>query len=158
MPVRKNMTKAMLETENKRLRRERDAARKELADRKARETGPSSVSLSHGRLEMACKAMSQVTKWGRDVRLDEKEAMIVQQQALIKQKDEEIARLRRGCGPIGEVLLDREEQLARFQGIAVSGERQEFLLSKKMTVIGSIDRVQYAMMDLESVLCPRSVR
>ena len=100
MPVRKNMTKAMLETENKRLRRERDAARKELADRKARETGPSSVSLSHGRLEMACKAMSQVTKWERDVKLDEKEAMIVEQQALIKKKDEEIARLRRGCGPI----------------------------------------------------------
>jgi len=152
------MTKAMLETENRRLRRERDAARKELADRKARETGPSSVSLSHGRLEMACKAMSQVTKWERDVKLDEKEALIVEQQALIKQKDVEIARLRRGCGPIGEVLLDREEQLARFLGTAVSGERREFLLGKKMTVIDSVDRVQYAKRDLEAVICLRPVR
>ena len=105
MPVRK-MTKAMLETENKRLRHQRNQARNELAREK--KTGASSISRSHCQLELTCSAMQLVTQWERDPKMEEKDKLIADMRAEIEKKNKEIIALRRGEGPIREVLLHVE--------------------------------------------------
>jgi hypothetical protein len=125
MPLRK-MTKAMLEAENKRLRQQRDQARKELAREK--KTGASSISRSHSQLELTCSAMQLVTQWERDPKMEEKDKLIADMRAEIEKKNKEIIALRRGEGPIGEVLLYVEGR-----GL-VSEERREALLAKRSPV------------------------
>ena len=149
MPVRKRVTKAILEVENKRLRRERDAARKEVSDRKAREIGRFSVSKSHDHLEMTCSAMSVVKQWERDVKLDERDARIRDLEATIAKQKEENSRLRQGFGTIGEVLLYLEEQGSRMGGPVVSEERRKAFLRKDTPVFHCINEVRYASRTLE---------
>ena len=141
MPVRK-MTKATLEAENKRLRRERNLARKELADRKA---SGASISRSHSQLELTCSAMQLVTQWDRDPKMEEKDKTIAELRAAIEKKNEEIARLRQGHGPIGEVLLFVE-------GSRVSDARREALLARTTPVFSTFATVHGATSSLRDVL------
>ena len=147
MPVRKRVTKATLEVENKRLRRERDAARVELEKHKPR---ASSVSKSHANLEMTCSAMSVVKQWERDVKLDERDARIRDLEATIAKQKEENSRLRQGFGSTGEVLLYLEEQGSMASG--VSEERRKALLRKDMPVFQCINEVRYASRTLDYVV------
>ena len=147
MPVRKRVTKATLEVENKRLRRERDAARVELEKHKPR---ASSVSKSHANLEMTCSVMSVVKQWERDVKLDERDARIRDLEATIAKQKEENSRLRQGFGSTGEVLLYLEEQGSMASG--VSEERRKALLRKDMPVFQCINEVRYASRTLDYVV------
>ena len=149
MPVRKRVTKATLEVENKRLRRERDAARVELEKHKPK---ASSVSKSHANLEMTCSAMSVVKQWERDVKIDERDARIRDLEATIAKQKEENSRLRQGFGSTGEVLLYLEEQGSRMGRPVVSEERRKALLRKDMPVFQCINEVRYASRTLDYVV------
>ena len=147
MPARK-VTKAMLETENKRLRRERNQARKELADCKARQkkASDSAISRSHSQLELTCSAMNLVTQWERDPKMEEKDKMIEKLRAEIEKKNLEVAGLRRGEGPVGEVLLHLEGSRL------VSNARRESLLAKKVPVWAAFAAINTATSSLSGVL------
>ena len=145
MPVRK-MTKAMLEVENKRLRRERNQARQELVDRKVREKNANeSISRSHSQLELTCSAMNLVTQWERDPKMDEKDKMIAELRAEIEKKNQEIAGLRRGDGAVGEVLL-------RVEGSRVSNARREALLALRSPVYATFAMIHGATSSLRDSL------
>ena len=147
------MSKAMLEMdnkrlnlENKRLRRERNQARQELVARKAREKNASpSISRSHSQLELTCSAMNLVTQWERDPKMDEKDKMIAELRAEIEKKNQEIAGLRRGDGPIGEVLL-------YVEGSRVSNARREALLALNSPVYATMATIHGATSSLRDVL------
>jgi hypothetical protein len=128
MPARK-VTKAMLETENKRLRRERNQARKELADCKARQkkASDSSISRSHSQLELTCSAMNLVTQWERDPKMEEKDKMIAELRAEIELKNAEIHNLRQGGGPVGEIL-------ARLPQLRMTEQQKQKMMGKPATV------------------------
>ena len=128
MPARK-VTKAMLETENKRLRRERNQARKELADCKARQkkASDSAISRSHSQLELTCSAMNLVTQWERDPKMEEKDKMIAELRAEIELKNAEIHNLRQGGGPVGEIL-------ARLPQLRMTEQQKQKMMGKPATV------------------------
>ena len=140
---------ATLEVENKRLRRERDAARVEFEKHKP---GPSSVSKFHANLETTCSAMSVVKQWERDAKLDERDARIRDLEATISKQKEENSRLRQGFGSTGEVLLYLEEQGSRMGGPVVSEERRKALLRKDMPVFQCINEVRYASRTLDYIV------
>ena len=62
------------------------------------------ASSSQKQMDVSCKAFFQVKKWQRDQVLEEQNEKIAELTAENARKDEEIARLRRGEGPVGEVL------------------------------------------------------
>ena len=135
----RKMTKAMLEAENKRLRRERDQARKEQG------SSDSAISRSHSQLELTCSAMNLVTQWDRDPKMEEKDKMIAELRAEIEKKNKEIAGLRRGDGPIGEVLLF-------IEGSMVSDARREALSALKSPVWTPFATIYGATGSLRKVL------
>ena len=74
-------------------------ARQELQDRKDRDRSPRrlSASMSHDQLSVACNALHQVALWERD-------SMLLERDAKIREQRKQIEGLRRGDGPIGEVM------------------------------------------------------
>ena len=62
------------------------------------------ASSSQKQMDVSCKAFFQVKKWQRDQVLEEQNEKIAELTAENARKDEEITRLRRGEGPVGEVL------------------------------------------------------
>ena len=149
------MSKAWLEMDNKRLnlentrlRRERNRARKELANRKEladRNDCGASISRSHSQLELTCSAMNLVTQWERDPKMDEKDKMIAELRAEIEKKNQEIAGLRRGDGPIGEVLL-------YVEGSMVNNARREALLALNSPVYATFATIHGATSSLRGAL------
>ena len=97
----------LVETDRGRLLDDLKRAQKELQDRKKRDRSPRrlSASMSHDQLSVTCSAMHQVQLWERDAMLGERDARIRELQAVIDKQKEDIASLRRGDGPIGEVML-----------------------------------------------------
>jgi len=63
-----------------------------------------SASSSQKQLDMSCKALFQVKQWQRDQALEEHQQKIAELMAENARKDDQIASLRRGEGPVGEVL------------------------------------------------------
>ena len=118
----------LVETDRGRLLDDLKRAQQELQDRKKRDRSPRrlSASMSHGQLSVTCSAMHQVQLWERDAMLGERDArirelqlVIDKQKLVIDKQKEDIAGLRRGDGPIGEVLLhtwqpDGEERKAQL--------------------------------------------
>ena len=98
---------ATLETNQGKLFDDLKKVQRELQDRKDRDRSPRrlSASMSHDQLSIACVAMRQVQLWERDPMLLERDARICELHATIEEQREQIAGLRRGDGPIGEVML-----------------------------------------------------
>ena len=128
-------------------------ARKQLSDRRERDRSPRrlSASTSHARLESTCKALNQVRKWDRDAMLEERDAKIAELLATVEKQKAEIASLRRGEGPIGEVLLanwppsalypdTRERLLAQTRPVNVTIKRMSDLLDglRQVSLYGDI--------------------
>jgi hypothetical protein len=63
-----------------------------------------SASNSQEQMDVSCKALFQVKQWQRDQLLEERDEKIAELMAENVRKDEQIASLRRGEGPVGEVL------------------------------------------------------
>lgn len=89
--------------------------------------------------------MNLVTQWERDPKMDEKDKMIAELRAEIEKKNQEIAGLRRGDGPIGKVLL-------YVEGSRVSNARRETLLALKSTVYATFAMIHGATSSLRDVL------
>ena len=119
-------------------------ARKQLSDRRERDWSPRrlSASTSHARRESTCKALNHVRRWDRAAMLEERDA---------KKQKAEIASLRRGEGPIGEVLLanwppsalypdTRERLLAQTRPVNVTIKRMSDLLDglRQVSLYGDI--------------------
>ena len=158
MPPRR--AKSALEDENYFLRREvrnlsmqYEDARKQLSERSERDRSPRrlSASTSHARLSVTCSALNQVRRWERDAMLEERDAKIAELQATVERQKDEIASLRRGEGPIGEVLLanwppsalypdTRERLLAQTRPVNVTIKRMSDLLDglRQVSLYGDI--------------------
>ena len=97
----------LVETDRGRLLDDLKSAQQELQDRKKRDRSPRrlSASMSHGQLSVTCSAMHQVQLWERHAMLGERDARIRELQLVIDKQKEDIAGLRRGDGPIGEVMV-----------------------------------------------------
>ena len=67
-----------------------------------------SASSSQKQMDMSCKALFQAKQWQRDQVLEERDEKIAELMAENVRKDEQIASLRRGDGPIGEVLAHND--------------------------------------------------
>ena len=89
----------LLEKENKALKAERAKRPRSRSPRRF------AASSSQVNVDATCKALSQVSLWQRDAVLQEHAERIAELQAELDKKKEEIVDLRRGNGPIGEVLL-----------------------------------------------------
>ena len=89
---------ADLEKENEQLKRRISRGH----DRSRSPRRPASSSQAH--MEMTCKALNQVRSWQRDTVVDEQKEEIARLRALVAEKDEQIASLRRGEGAVGPVL------------------------------------------------------
>jgi hypothetical protein len=63
-----------------------------------------SASNSQEQMDVSCKALFQVKQWQRDQLLEERDEKIAELMAENARKDDQIAGLRRGEGPVGEVL------------------------------------------------------
>ena len=77
--------------------------------------------------------------------MDEKDKMIAELKAEIEKKNQEIAGLRRGDGPIGEVLL-------YVEGSRVSNARREALLALRSPVYATFAMIHGATSSLRDVL------
>ena len=97
-------------------------ARQELQDRKDRDRSPRrlSASMSHDQLSVACNALHQVALWERD-------SMLLERDAKIREQRKQIEGLRRGDGPIGEVM-------AHIWGSTASKETRARILSQTRPV------------------------
>ena len=62
------------------------------------------ASSSQKQMDVSCKAFFQVKKWQRDQVIEEQNEKIAELTAENARNNEEIVRLRRGEGPVGEVL------------------------------------------------------
>lgn len=146
-------TKLELEEENDFLKREVRNLSAELEELRRRERSPRrlSASTSHARLSATCKALNQVRKWDRDAMLEERDAKIAELVATVEKQKAEIASLRRGEGPIGEVLLanwppsalypdTRERLLAQTRPVNVTIKRMSDLLDglRQVSLYGDI--------------------
>jgi hypothetical protein len=146
-------TKSELEEENDFLKRDVRNLSAELAELRRRERSPRrlSASTSHARLSATCKALNQVRRWERDATLEERDAKITELLAMVEKQKEEITSLRRGEGPIGEVLLanwppstlypdTRERLLAQTWPVNVTIKRMGDLLDglRQVALYGDI--------------------
>ena len=93
--VRESLTGAV-----KKLRDDRDKLLKVLQEPKERERSPrrGSASMSQAKLSVACRALN--TMW-----LNERDQMLAEKDAQIHELREQVQSLRRGDGPIGEVMV-----------------------------------------------------
>jgi hypothetical protein len=96
----------MMHARLERLEKENKALKAERAKRpRSRSPRRFAASSSQVNVDATCKALSQVSLWQRDAVLQEHAEKIAELQAELDKKNEEIVGLRRGNGPIGEVLL-----------------------------------------------------
>ena len=146
-------TKLELEEENDFLKREVRNLSAELEELRRRERSPRRLSAStfHARLSATCKALNQVRKWDRDAMIEERDAKIAELLATVEKQKAEIASLRLGEGPIGEVLLanwppsalypdTRERLLAQTRPVNVTIKRMSDLLDglRQVSLYGDI--------------------
>ena len=108
---------------------ELEKVRRELSDRKERDRSPRrlSATTSRSRMEQTCKALTHVLAWERDPVIDE-------QKVAINKLTQEIEALRKGEGPIGEVLL-------RLKGDDPSDFTRERLLAERTPVYEAIRKL-----------------
>ncbi len=138
-----------LKLQKEQLESELAGALKVISDTRERERSPRrlSASASHARLSMTCSAMNQVRRWERDTMLEERDAKIVALQATVEKQKEEIASLRRGEGPIGEVLV------SNWAGVLLDPAMKEELLAQTRPVnvtIQEMGTLLDALKDLSS--------
>ena len=100
-------------------------------------------------MDVACKAICQVRLWQRDSVLQEHAEKIADLKAECDKKDAEIADLRRGSGPIGEVLLHNLN--LRWAG-NVSGNISDVVLRQTMPVNAVLQIVGHALEALNDTL------
>ena len=88
------------------------------------------ASSSQKQMDVSCKAFFQVKKWQRDQVIEEQNEKIAELTAENARNNEEIVRLRRGEGPVGEVMahIDALEN-ARFN-FTRTPEQAEFVASE----------------------------
>ena len=106
------ITKAMLQDGNdflrnrcRELREENEQLKKRISRGHDRSRSPRMPAAnSEANVTSTCKALNQVRLWQRDTLVEEQRAEIQRLRAEVAQKDEQIASLRRGEGPVGEVL------------------------------------------------------
>ena len=153
MPPRR-ITKLMVQEENTllnskifNLTAQLQEAREQLLERSKRDRSPRrlSASASHARLSVTCSALNQVRRWERDAMLEERDAKITELLATVEKQKEEIASLRRGEGPIGEVLL------ANLQHSTLSQATRERLLSQTRPVNVTIKKMSVLLDALNTV-------
>jgi cell division protein FtsB len=120
------ITKAALQDANESLRNTNRGLREENEKLKTR------ISRGHDRsrsprmpaansqasVETTCKALNQVKQWQRDIVVEEQQAEIQRLRAELAQKNEQIAGLRRGEGPVGEVLMHAYRTKVERYGVA----------------------------------------
>jgi hypothetical protein len=120
------------------LLKENEELKKAAAAKRARSRSPRRPSLSsQAYLQASCRALTQVGLWQRDSVLSEQREEILQLRSEIQKKDAEIARLRRGEGPLGEVLLySRLRSRGSFEdeGDALEKTIRQRLLSRTQPV------------------------
>jgi cell division protein FtsB len=100
----RNLTKSLQE-QMERVGMENEDLKAQIA-RRPRSRSPKRfpASSSQKQMDVSCKAFFQVKQWQRDQALKERDEKIAELTAENAQKDDQIASLRRGEGPVGEVL------------------------------------------------------
>ncbi len=94
-----------LAVENRELKEENEELKKRISRGHDRSRSPRMPAAnSEANVTSTCKALSQVRLWQRDTLVEEQRAEIQRLRAEVAQKDGQIASLRRGEGPVGEVL------------------------------------------------------
>jgi hypothetical protein len=117
----------MMHARLERLEKENEALKAE-REKRSRSRSPVrfAASKSQVNVDVTCKALSQVSLWQRDAVLQDHTEKIAELQAELDRKNEEIVGLRRGDGPVGEILLQNR--------LTASPELREMLLRQTRTV------------------------
>ena len=128
------------EQERDDFQKELEKVQRELSDRKERDRSPRrlSAATSRSRMEQTCKftALGHVLAWERDSVIDE-------QKQTINKLTQEIEALRRGEGPIGEILLHNQSDPSDY--------RKERLLAERTPVNQVLKKLE-KLMDTASEL------
>jgi hypothetical protein len=119
------ITKAMLEDGNaflqnrcRELREENEKLKKRISRGHDRSRSPRMPAAnSEANVTSTCKALNQVSLWQRDTLVEEQRAEIQRLQMEAAQKDAMIESLRRGEGPVGEVLAHAHRTKAARYGV-----------------------------------------
>ena len=123
------------EQERDAFQKELEKVQRELSDRKERDSSPRrlSAATSRSRMEQTCKftALGHVLAWERDAVIDE-------QKATINKLMQEIEALRKGEGPIGEIIF-------RLRGNDVDDWTKERLLAQKTPVYETLQKMERLM-------------
>ena len=103
--LRNQILTKSLQEQMERLGMENEDLKAQIA-RRPRSRSPKrfSASSSQKQMDASCKALFQVKQWQRDQVLEERDEKIAELMAENVRKDEQIASLRRGEGPVGEVF------------------------------------------------------
>jgi cell division protein FtsB len=95
-----------LVSQNEELKKENKKLKDQVRRGNARSRSPRRPATSaEANVELTCRALRQVSLWQQDTVVQEHRDEIQRLREELAKKDEEIARLRRGEGPIGEVLV-----------------------------------------------------
>jgi hypothetical protein len=134
------------------LKKENEDLKKEAAGR-ARSRSPRRPSLSsQACLETSCRALNQVSLWRRDGILREQREEILQLRSEVRKKEEEIAGLRRGEGPLGEVLYHSRLRSQEFVGASEDDDLEktirERLLSRTQPVHEALSSISHVAFQL----------
>ena len=123
------------QTELEGVKEELAKVQRELSDRKERDRSPRrlSAATSRSRMEQTCNftALGHVLAWERDSVIDE-------QKQTINKLMQEIEALRKGEGPIGEIVL-------RLRGEDVDDWTKERLLAQKTPVYETLQKMERLM-------------
>lgn len=99
--------------------RENDELKKRISRGHDRSRSPRMPAAnSKANVTSTCKALNQVSLWQRDTVVEEQRAEIQRLREELAQKVEQIAGLRRGEGPVGEVLVHAYRMKTERYGVA----------------------------------------
>jgi hypothetical protein len=136
------------------LLKENDELKKRLARGHDRSRSPRMPAAnSQANVDMTCKALNLVKLWQQDTVAEEQRAEIRRLQAEAVQKDQLIESLRRGEGPVGEVLAHAYSEKCRRLGMTPSDFMlQTVLESNERPVYAFLQILQGVFMDLKEVV------
>jgi uncharacterized small protein (DUF1192 family) len=139
---------ATLEAENKRLK---DHVRRG----NSRSRSPRRPATSaEAKVELTCRALHQVSLWQQDTVVQEHRDEIQRLREELAKKDKEIASMRRGEGPIGEVLLNvYERTFGPLTDSQLDVWHATSLQRQATPVYQFVDRLHRNLNDLVDVTC-----
>jgi hypothetical protein len=155
------ITKAMLEDGNaflrnrcRELREENEKLKKRISRGHDRSRSPRMPAAnSEANVTSTCKALNQVRLWQRDTLVEEQRAEIQRLQMEAVQKDAMIESLRRGEGPVGEVLAHAYRERCMRLNITPSDFMLETILDRnERPVYAFLQIIQGVFTDLKEVV------